>query len=93
MKTEVVLAITASSARTSGALGSVLAPDNEGNPKGLRFSSQRRGRSTVFRATSESPSTALSTAVSILRDVSLFQEVWLLSGGGAPLSQKRLDRH
>ncbi len=60
-------------------MSSVLAPDNEGAPKGTRLSMRERGRTIEIRIHSEAPSSGLSTAIGVLRDVSLFGEVWLLS--------------
>lgn len=60
-------------------LRSVLAPDNEGIPRGLSFTMTGSGREVAFDVESSSPSTAIATCLAVLRDVSLFQEVWLLS--------------
>lgn len=40
------------------------------------------GSSLEFKVGADSPQTAVSTALAILRDVRLFEEVWLLSHGG-----------
>jgi len=63
------------------ALASVLAPDNEVAPRGLRISMRGKGSVMEFVVDSDSPSSAISTALAFLRDTSLFQEVWLLSHG------------
>lgn len=60
-------------------LASVLAPDNEGLPRGLEISVKEDERSLVVGVVSGSSSTALSTVLAILRDVSLFEEISLLS--------------
>jgi hypothetical protein len=62
-------------------LASVLAPDNEGTPRGLRLSMTCEGATIEFLVESVSPSTVVSTVLALLRDISLFQEVWLLSHG------------
>ena len=81
MNTEVALTVTLAGSGPKRALAAVLAPDNEGLPKGLRITSSGDDRSVSYIVKSRSPSTALSTALALLRDVSLFQEVWLLSHG------------
>jgi hypothetical protein len=58
---------------------SVLAPDSKRLPDGLRFSMRVKGGVTEFSIESASPSTSLSTVLALLRDIALFQEVWLLS--------------
>jgi hypothetical protein len=63
------------------ALASVLAPDNEGLPHGLRLSMASEGSKMEFEVESDSPGTTLSTILALLRDIHLFQEVWLLSQG------------
>ena len=60
-------------------LSEVLAPDNEGLPKGLTLSAEGSGDTLVIRVESESAAAVLSTVLSLLRDTVLFQEVWLLS--------------
>jgi len=62
-------------------LFSVLAPDNEGAPRGLRLSMTRRGASIGMLIESDSISTVISNLLALLRDVALFEEVWLLSHG------------
>ena len=81
MKTEATLVLRFGDDSVRRNLGSVLAPDNEGLPRGLRLSMKGAGRRMEVRVESESPSTAISTALALLRDVTLFQEVWLLSHG------------
>jgi hypothetical protein len=73
------LALNCSREEERRALQEVLAPDNEGGPRELRISVRGQDRRLKFRITAQSPSTAISTALGILRDVSLFEEVWLLS--------------
>jgi hypothetical protein len=41
-----------------------------------------REKTLEFRITSDSSSGAVSTAIAVLRDALLFQEVWLLSRAG-----------
>jgi len=79
LKTGAVLELDLKSDKIRDSLASVLAPDNEGLPKGLRLAMEGEGSAMTFSVQAESASTALSTVLAILRDVSLFQEVWLLS--------------
>lgn len=60
-------------------LASVLAPDNEGAPRGLNLKMRGTSRSLTFEVSAPTPSSLASTLLAVLRDVSLFQEVWLLS--------------
>jgi hypothetical protein len=60
-------------------LSAVLAPDNEGLPRGLKLSMKGEGRSLRCQVESDSSSTAISTILALMRDMILFQEVWLLS--------------
>ena len=75
------LTVRCRDATLARSLGEVLAPDNTGVPKDQRFSMSRRHGSLVFTIESPGPSALLSTALSILTDATLFQEVWLLSRG------------
>ena len=60
-------------------LSAVLAPDNEGLPRGLRLTMAGAGRSFRCKVESDSTSAAISTVLALLRDIALFQEVSLLS--------------
>ena len=79
MRARVLLSVACSGAGPAGDLTRVLTPDNAGLPKGLAVVLRTRKRAVEFEVTSQSPSTALSTVMAILRDVSLFEQVWLLS--------------
>jgi hypothetical protein len=79
LNTDAVLELDLKSSKVRDSLAEVLAPDNEGLPKGLRLTMKGEESAITFRVKAESASTALSTVLAILRDVSLFQEVWLLS--------------
>jgi len=63
----------------SGKLLSVLTPDNARTPRGMTVKMETKGRVLGCVVESDSPSVAVSTAIAILRDALLFQEVWLLS--------------
>lgn len=73
------LAFRLADAPTRRALSAVLAPDNEGLPRGIALSSSEDGDVLRFRVVADSSTAALSTVLALLRDVALFQEVWLLS--------------
>ena len=79
MKTTIRLSIRCADAPVCGQLASVLTPDNEGAPRGMTLRMEARKENLEFRIASDSPTGAVSTAVAVLRDVLLFQEVWLLS--------------
>jgi len=79
MKTAIRLSIGCVDVRVRRQLASVLTPDNEGTPRGMTLKMESRGKTLEFRIASDSPSGAASTAMAVLRDVHLFEEVWLLS--------------
>ena len=59
-------------------LSSVLTPDNEGGPKGLGISMEGKGACLALEVDAESLATVVSTAIALLRDIALFEEIWLL---------------
>jgi len=79
LRTAIRLSIRCGSGSLGGKLGSVLAPDNEGFPSGLEFAMSVKEEVVRFEIESESFVTAISTSLALLRDVSLFEQVWLLS--------------
>lgn len=79
MKAKAVLTARLSDAAAGKSLSDVLAPDNEGLPRGMRLSVAIAGRTMELQVSSDSPSASLSTLLALLRDMTLFQEVWLLS--------------
>jgi hypothetical protein len=81
LKTSAKLRLKFESERARKSLLEVLAPDNRNLPKGLVLRVSDARRSAAFEVDSQSPSTSLSTILALLRDVALFQEVWLLSHG------------
>lgn len=58
------------------ALDAVLAPDNRSIPKDQEFASRRDGPNLSFRISSERASGCVSSALGLLSDARLFQEVW-----------------
>jgi len=81
LKTSASLRLRLESARARESLGSVLSPDNRELPEGLKLSTKAKGPELEYRVESPYSSTSLSTVLALLRDVGLFQEVWLLSHG------------
>ncbi len=81
MRTSVTLTLKLENEGVRTALLDVLAPDNKELPKGLALSVRVEGSEAEFQVDSPSASTSLSTVLALLRDVTLFQEVWLLSHG------------
>ncbi len=57
----------------------VLAPDNRGIPPDQGFVMRRSGRTLFFEMNSPRPLSALASVESLLNDINLFKEVWLLS--------------
>jgi len=81
LKVSVLLTLTCKDPDARRRLQSVLSPDNEGGPRALKLSAAGAGSALKFKVEADSAQTAISTALSILRDVRLFEEVWLLSHG------------
>jgi hypothetical protein len=79
MKSRALLVFSCSDLETRDGLASVLTPDNEGGPRGLGISMESKGNRLTIQVEAETPETAMSTSLAFLRDVALFQEVWLLS--------------
>ncbi len=79
MRTFVSLSFKCAHKSIGRKLGSVLAPDNEGFPSGLQFAMKVEDDVVRFEIESESLVTCISTSLALLRDVSLFEQVWLLS--------------
>jgi hypothetical protein len=79
MRTTIRLSIRCANVQVCSQLTSVLTPDNGGAPRGMTLKMGTRKEVVAFRITSDSPTGAVLTAAAVLRDVLLFQEVWLLS--------------
>jgi hypothetical protein len=79
MKTRIRLSITCAGTDICHQLASVLSPDNTGAPHGMSLKMRARNETVEFQIASDSPAGAISTAMAVIRDVLLFQEVWLLS--------------
>ena len=79
MKSNALLTVRRSSAGERRSLEAVLAPDNEGLPRGMLLSITASGKALEFEVSSGSLQASLSTVLALMRDITLFQEVWLLS--------------
>ena len=79
MKSTALLTVRLSGMAVRRSLAAVLAPDNEGLPHGMLLSVTAAGKSLEFEVSSGYPPASLSTVLALLRDIALFQEVWLLS--------------
>ena len=79
MRISADLTIRLSDPRARRSLSEVLAPDNEGLPGGVRLSMAGGGTTLGVVVDSDSVADALSIVLALLRDIALFQEVWLLS--------------
>lgn len=79
MKSTLHLRVECVSRPTAKTLASVLASDNKALPSDQRMSMSVTSRSVVFRIESERTRSALTTVCSVLRDIALFQEIWLIS--------------
>ncbi len=79
MKSTAVLTVRVADTETRGSLAAVLAPDNVGLPKGLSLSTTVSGSCIAYRVAAGSAEDALVIVLALLRDIQLFQEVWLLS--------------
>ncbi|MGD0395573.1 MAG: hypothetical protein ABSB26_01515 [Nitrososphaerales archaeon] len=79
MRTTIRLSIKCNDVNVCHQLVSVLKPDNDGVPRGMTLRMRVKEGTLQFLIASDSQSGAISTAIAVLRDVLLFQEVWLLS--------------
>jgi len=79
LRASATLTVRLSGAVQGKSLSAVLAPDNQGLPQGMLLSMATRGRVLELVVSAGSPSDSLSTILALLRDITLFQEVWLLS--------------
>lgn len=79
MRLTLDLVITCSSAKEARALKDVLSPDNKSVPKDQTFSSALEGERLRFTIASPRASSCISSALGILGDAKLFQEVWALT--------------
>jgi len=79
LRVSAILTVRLSGVTEGRGLSAVLAPDNEGLPQGMFLSMTTRGKVLEYVISAASPFASLSTVLALLRDITLFQEVWLLS--------------
>jgi len=79
MKVTVELIFDCAGEREARSLESTLSPDNKSAPKDQELVVERRGRSLHFIIESPRPAAGLVSALSLLSDAKLFQEVWMLA--------------
>jgi hypothetical protein len=79
MKFTIKVAFACATEREALSLERTLIPDNRSLPKDQRFESERSGSSLRFTIESPRPVSAVSSALSLLVDARLFQEVWGLA--------------
>ena len=79
MNLTIDLVFACASEREAIALDEALAPDNKSVPKDQEFSSRREGANLIFRISSGRAPGCISSALGLLSDARLFQEVWMVS--------------
>lgn len=79
MNSRLLLTIRCSDASVARKLAAVLAPDNRAIPADQRFAMSVASRTITLRVESERARSAFNTVRSVLHDVSLFREIWLIS--------------
>jgi hypothetical protein len=79
LKASAALTVRLSGVAEGRSLYAVLRPDNEGLPQGMHLSMSAKGKMLQLVISAGSPSASLSIVLALLRDITLFQEVWLLS--------------
>jgi len=71
--------VMCSGGEVAAKLEKVLGPDNRRVPHDQRFLMRRSGKTLLFEMKSPRPLSALASVESLLNDINLFKEVWLLS--------------
>jgi hypothetical protein len=79
LKSIATLSLSMAGHEERAGLDAVLSPDNKELPRGLSLTSRGEGKALELSVESDSSSTCISTALALLNDIALFQEVWLLS--------------
>jgi hypothetical protein len=69
-------------------LADVLEPDNIGIPKDREFRMTVSGSTVLFGFGSSTVDSLLATFISLMNDVQLFEEVWLLSHSKEAFGQR-----
>jgi hypothetical protein len=79
MKLTLDLVLTCASVKEARSLEAALSPDNKSVPKDQTFSAKLEGTNLRFMISSPRASSCISSALGILGDAKLFQEIWGLS--------------
>jgi len=79
MKLTVELVFECAGEREATSLRSTLSPDNKSMPKDQRLTVEQTGRTLRFIIESPRPVAGLSSALSLLSDAKLFQEIWTIA--------------
>jgi hypothetical protein len=79
MKLTVVVVFECAGEREASALRATLSPDNKTLPKGQELAVEQSGRTLRFVIESQRPAAGLSSALSLLSDAKLFQEIWTIA--------------
>ncbi len=79
MKLTVELIFVCAGEREARSLKATLSPDNKSVPRDQRLSVELSGRTLRFVIESARPAAGLSSALSLLSDAKLFQDVWTLA--------------
>lgn len=83
MSASLNLSIRCVDKETAKRLEAVLTPDNVDTPRGMRLLMRRKHDTVRFEIASEGVS-SMATAIALLGDIALFEEVSLLSSGKRP---------
>jgi len=79
LNTKFTLKVGCGNAAIAKKLAAVLAPDNRAIPSDQRFAMSARSAVLTFNVESERARSGFNTIRSVLRDVELFREIWLIS--------------
>jgi len=79
LNSKFVLRVKCRSPATAKRLAAVLSPDNKAVPSDQRFSMRVTDNAVTLQAESDRARSAFNTVRSLLRDVALFREIWLIS--------------
>jgi hypothetical protein len=74
-----ILTVVCESASTAKKLAAVLAPDNRTVPPDQRIAMSVESRTVTLNVESERARSGFNTVRSVLRDIALFREIWLIS--------------
>lgn len=79
MNSRFILRVSCRDAPTAKKLAAVLSPDNRAVPSDQRFSMSAASKVLVLKVDSERARSGYNTVKSVLSDVELFREIWLIS--------------